>query len=1199
MECVSRNTLHPHLLAWMNSHRCRFRWVVCQIDYLCKLRNDGACRKALYSLPPTLFGTYERILERVNASSEENRILVEKVLKWILCAREPLSIDALLEAISINEVKKRMDRDMITDEEEVLHWCSSLIRRTADSKGVELAHFTVKEFLLAIDLKQKSSFARYHVQPDEDDVELSKLCLRYLSFRDFRASQIDSEDIQELLGNFHLYRYAALYWDEHAYNHFDNDSLTHVVRAFFAPSKTPQFVLWTRFLAWERKIEKKISDMTTLHCASSLALPEISDWLLQQGCGVNKMSELGNPLHCALVGAFCRNTTSLEDFSASEYAKRRQPGRIKTMNNLLSAGATLNTKPCRYHDDSLLFISMQIGRESETMNLLLEAGAMLDARSMKWVEDNDAFGLISSATEKNLSDDIRPKYVNLALKSDATRKRTLKLLLEEVQQKKPSSVQVFDYNSILREAARHGQNLELAELLLHPDLDLNSKDSSSGETALHLCSTNGHFEAVEMLIDHGADLHMKDDLGETALHSAAWNGSLMILKYLEKKGAIMNEKSGEGLTPLHIASLGNDVEVLQYLFDSNPQNLNLKSDDGRTPLMCAAQTGSLEAARFLLEKSDTSAILMKSNDGRTCLHFAAQSIEAGKVKLFLDEAISVDDQTDDGLTALHFAADNSGSGTAEGFILLLEAGAQHSIPTNDGNLPIHRICRSLADRVLCERLEALLQVDHKRAAYVNSKANSGATPLQLVICQLSFGYYNARMIELLSSCIDIDINCLDDKSRNPLILLAQLFATDADNYYLLDAISILLQNGADVNQKCKYGRTALYCLFTTDITQVVLMAIRLLLEQPTDLAMKDANGQTVIDLAFQILRDFRVRDGHLQNAMETINQVVERMPLDQINEHLANGMLPLTVAVQARNESLIKILLDRNADVDKETRDGRRMTALQMACIYICEPATAERFISISKKLFDQYKGDGLLHIACMNGNDEIVRQLLLARLDIDARRMDGTTPLFLSVGHGNISTTELLLENGANVSAKDNFGHNVAHVAASGGLKSLCEILLRTEVNWTDGASHEIGGTWLQSVTPLHLAAFYDHIPVVNFLLDNKLAHDINAVADRDDTATPLHLASLNAGASMVKLLLSKGASVHAIDGSSSTPLHSVANRHDFSNAKNIGLALLEKDADEEKVDSAGLTPELLASHRGNKELEQILQEHRKKKGM
>jgi hypothetical protein len=37
-----------------------FRWVACQLDYLCELNTDKGIRKALDSLPPTLFATYEK-----------------------------------------------------------------------------------------------------------------------------------------------------------------------------------------------------------------------------------------------------------------------------------------------------------------------------------------------------------------------------------------------------------------------------------------------------------------------------------------------------------------------------------------------------------------------------------------------------------------------------------------------------------------------------------------------------------------------------------------------------------------------------------------------------------------------------------------------------------------------------------------------------------------------------------------------------------------------------------------------------------------------------------------------------------------------------------------------------------------------------------------------------------------------------------
>lgn len=62
----------------------RFRWVSCQIDHICALSNDRSRRKALDTLPPDLPTTYERVLERVNASDEENQIIVQRTLRWIL-----------------------------------------------------------------------------------------------------------------------------------------------------------------------------------------------------------------------------------------------------------------------------------------------------------------------------------------------------------------------------------------------------------------------------------------------------------------------------------------------------------------------------------------------------------------------------------------------------------------------------------------------------------------------------------------------------------------------------------------------------------------------------------------------------------------------------------------------------------------------------------------------------------------------------------------------------------------------------------------------------------------------------------------------------------------------------------------------------------------------------------------------------------
>ena len=82
----------------------RFRWVACQMDYLCECTNDRERREALDKLPPDLPSSYERILERINNSpNKTNQRLVARALEWIMFAERPLQTQQLLEALAVNE----------------------------------------------------------------------------------------------------------------------------------------------------------------------------------------------------------------------------------------------------------------------------------------------------------------------------------------------------------------------------------------------------------------------------------------------------------------------------------------------------------------------------------------------------------------------------------------------------------------------------------------------------------------------------------------------------------------------------------------------------------------------------------------------------------------------------------------------------------------------------------------------------------------------------------------------------------------------------------------------------------------------------------------------------------------------------------------------------------------------------------------
>lgn len=120
----------------------RFRWVACQLDYLCELPTDADKRKALDCLPPTLHESYERILDNITRSGLAIQEMVSTLLQWLIHARTQMPTSALCHAVSFREGDTKVDPEAIVDEETLLWHCNCLVRRNADTGLLELAHFT-------------------------------------------------------------------------------------------------------------------------------------------------------------------------------------------------------------------------------------------------------------------------------------------------------------------------------------------------------------------------------------------------------------------------------------------------------------------------------------------------------------------------------------------------------------------------------------------------------------------------------------------------------------------------------------------------------------------------------------------------------------------------------------------------------------------------------------------------------------------------------------------------------------------------------------------------------------------------------------------------------------------------------------------------------------------------------------------------
>src|SRR5207248_569371 len=131
------------------------------------------------------------------------------------------------------------------------------------------------------------------------------------------------------------------------------------------------------------------------------------------------------------------------------------------------------------------------------------------------------------------------------------------------------------------------------------------------------------------------------------------------------------------------------------------------------------------------------------------------------------------------------------------------------------------------------------------------------------------------------------------------------------------------------------------------------------------------------------------------------------------------------------------------------------------------------------------------LHIACRIEPRELTSTIGYRRRALRAER------------RRHVEMVKLLLENGADVDAKDYYGWTALHIAAESGDEALVRLLLD---KGADPNTKRTGFSWAES-TALHIAAACGHEAVVDVLLEKGA--DIEIKNNEEETA--LHIAARN----------------------------------------------------------------------------------------
>ena len=156
----------------------------------------------------------------------------------------------------------------------------------------------------------------------------------------------------------------------------------------------------------------------------------------------------------------------------------------------------------------------------------------------------------------------------------------------------------------LIEAFRIANKDECLRLLNIEDININIKDYDYlNRHLIHWACFHNLLDIIKLLIDKGADIHVKNSSGWTPIMEASRNGYFEIVELLVSKGANVNDQGNDGYTSLMLACCNivrtttkmpmpptiyrynpdsnKYIDVIEYLL-CNGANIHYKSQSGLT-----------------------------------------------------------------------------------------------------------------------------------------------------------------------------------------------------------------------------------------------------------------------------------------------------------------------------------------------------------------------------------------------------------------------------------------------------------------------------------------------------------------------------------------------------------------------------------------------------------------------------------------
>lgn len=192
-----------------------FLYVSLVLHDLKKTRISAQVTKKLEDLPLDLEQVYDGILGQIDTDCVE---IATTVLRWVAIAQRPLAVDELAMALTLSTGEWQKNtlppEDLLDELRDGFRCCEPLVYIDTDSDTINLVHQSAKDYLLGTYLQYKDGLSQYHIVTDSANLDLFRICWKYLSLEEFEHGRTiierDAENILQMVPVNHILEYTEI-----------------------------------------------------------------------------------------------------------------------------------------------------------------------------------------------------------------------------------------------------------------------------------------------------------------------------------------------------------------------------------------------------------------------------------------------------------------------------------------------------------------------------------------------------------------------------------------------------------------------------------------------------------------------------------------------------------------------------------------------------------------------------------------------------------------------------------------------------------------------------------------------------------------------------------------------------------------------------------------------------------------------------